>query len=165
MVTKVCFKALSNRKIVERIIPIEHNFEIIPAIEFNGHILPETSIESQVIGYLDTIDKSDIMAKYDFDIIFDYYIKKRRRKRNEIEEFMEFLKPYITAEMQRPVEAIISESKDILFGKRKSNETKAKEVFTMLRIANKSISGTFSAINNFLDKRDVKFVRNEIGKG
>lgn len=150
MKTKVCFKALSNHKIVRRIIPIEHNFNIIPACEFKGYTLPETSIESQVIDYLDSIDKSDIMAKYDFDMIFDYYIPKKKEK-NEIEEFVEYLKPYISVETHRDVRAIISEAKDVLFGKGKSNETKAKELFVMLNIANKSIQGTINVIENIIE--------------
>lgn len=149
MKTKVYFKALCNRKVVRRIIPIEHNFEVIPECEFKGYTFPETSVESQVIEYLDSIDKSDIMAKYDFDIIFDYYIPKKR-KRNEIEEFIEYLKPYISVETHRAVRAIISEAKDVLFGKGKSNETKAKELFVMLNIANKSIQGTINVIENII---------------
>lgn len=156
MVTKVCFKALNNHRIIKKIVPIEHNFEIIPASEFKGYILPETSIESQVIDYLDNIDKSDIMLKYDFDIIFDYYIPKKRRKRNEIEEFIEYLKPYISVETQRSVRAIISEAKDVLFGKGKSNETKAKELLVMLNIANKSIQGTLNVIENLIKEGNKK---------
>lgn len=150
MKTKVCFKALCNRKVIRRIIPIDHNFEVIPEYEFKGCTLPETSVESQVIEYLDSIDKSEIMAKYDFDMIFDYYIPKKR-KRNEIEEFVEYLKPYISVETHRSVRAIISEAKDVLFGKGKSNETKAKELFVMLNIANKSIQGTINVIENIIE--------------
>lgn len=151
MKTKVCFKALCNNKVIRKIIPIEHNFEVIPECEFKGYTFPETSVESQVIEYLDSIDKSDIMAKYDFDMIFDYYIpKKKKRKINEIEDFIEYLKPYVSVEEHRNFRAIMFEAKDVLFGKGKSNETKAKELFVMLNISNKSILGTFNVIENMI---------------
>lgn len=155
METKVCFKALCNRKIVRKFIPIKHNFEVIPKQEFKGYIFPEISVESQVIEYLDSIDKSEIMAKYDFDMIFDYYIPKKR-KRNEIEEFIEYLKPYISVEEHRNVRAVMFEAKDVLFGKGKSNETKAKELLVMLNIANKSILGVFNVIENIIESGNKK---------
>lgn len=135
MITKVCFVALSNHKIVRKIVPIEHDFETIPESEYLGNKLPEVSIEHQVITWLDVIDKSDIMLKYDFDMIIDYYIpKKKKKKGDEIAEFIEYLRPYITEDMYRPIEAIISEAKDILFGKGRSNETKATELFIILEL-------------------------------
>lgn len=156
MKTKVCFKALCNHKIVRRIIPIEHNFDVIPACEFKGYTFLETSVESQVIDYLDSIDKSEIMLKYNFDMIFDYYIpKKKKNKSKEIEDFIEYLKPYISVEEHRNLRAVMFEAKDVLFGKGKSNETKAKELFVMLNIANKSILGTFNVIENII-KGDSK---------
>lgn len=161
MITKVCFKAISNHKIVRKTIPIEHNFEVIPGEEFLGYKLPETSIESQVIDYLDVIDKSDIMLKYDFDMIIDYYIpKKKKKKRDEIIEFIKYLKPYISEDMYRPIEAIISEAKDILFGKSKSNETKAKELFIIYGIVNKSIKGTLNSIEKVIENYENSNNRN-----
>ena len=155
MKTKVCFKALSNRKIVRKIIPIEHNFEVIPEENFNG-ILPKQSIESQVIDYLDNIDKTEIMLKYNFEIIFDYYIPKRKQKKDEIQEFIEYLNNYISVENNRSVRAILSESKDILFGKGKSNETKAKELFTILNVSYKSIIGTLNVIDDIIQNNENK---------
>lgn len=161
MITKVCFKAISNHKIVRKTVSIEHNFEVIPGEEFLGYKLPETSIESQVIDWLDTIDKSDIMLKYDFDMIIDYYVpKKKKKKSDEIAEFIEYLRPYITEDMYRPIEAIISEAKDILFGKGKSNETKAKELFIIYEIVNKSIKGTLNSIEKIIENYENSNNRN-----
>lgn len=152
MITKVCFKAVRNRKIIRKIIPIEHDFKVIPESEYLGYKLPEVSIEHQVITWLDVIDKSDIMLKYDFDMIIDYYIpKKKKKKRDEIIEFIEYLKPYISEDMYRPIEAIISEAKDILFGKGKSNETKLKELLIIYDIVNKSIKGTLYSLEKVLN--------------
>ena len=161
MITRVCFVALSNHKIVRKIIPIEHDFETISESEFLGHKLPETSVESQVIDYLDVIDKSDIMLKYDFDMIIDYYVpKKRKKKSDEITEFIEYLEPYISEDMYRPIEAIISEAKDILFGKGKSNETKVKELFIIYEIVTKSIKGTLNSIEKIIKKYENNNDRN-----
>lgn len=161
MITKVCFKAVRNRKIIRKTILIEHNFEVIPGEEFLGYKLPETSIESQVIAWLDTIDKSDIMLKYDFDMIIDYYVpKKKKKKSDEIAEFIEYLRPHVTEDMYRPIEAIISEAKDILFGKGKSNETKAKELFIIYGIVNKSIKGTLNSIEKIIENYENSNNRN-----
>lgn len=45
-------------------------------------IAEKSSEEEQVIEYLDTIDKSDMMNKYGFSIILDYYpyIKINKKK-------------------------------------------------------------------------------------
>ncbi len=160
MITRICFKAISNHKIVRKTIPIEHNFEVIPGEKFLGYKLPETSIESQVIAWLDTIDKSDIMLKYDFDMIIDYYIPRKKKEHAEVAEFIEYLRPHVTEDMYRPIEAIISEAKDILFGKCKSNETKAKELFIMYGIVNKSIKGTLNSLEKIIENYENSNNRN-----
>ena len=73
MITPIKFKCLVHGKIKNIIIPIEHE---ITSPHYNGVIWE--SVESQVIDYLDGIDKRDIMIKYDIDVIIDYYpyIKK-----------------------------------------------------------------------------------------
>lgn len=147
MKTKIVFKGLSNGKVIRRTIPIEHNFKEIPSGEFLGYMLPRQSVESQVIDYLDTIDKSEIMAKYNFDLILDYYIpKKKKSKDEEIAEFIDYLSKFVP--IDRPIEAIISEAEDMLFGQGKSNKTKAIEVIKMLTIAYKASTGTMAMVSN-----------------
>lgn len=159
MKTRVIFKGLSEGRIIYRHIQIRHNFSIIPETEFLGYKLPAQSVESQVIDYLDSIDKSDIMLKYNFDVIIDYWVPKKKKKRNEIQEFIEFLKPYITPDQYRPVEAIISEMKDILFGKNKSNEQKAMEVLTVLQISYKAGVGALNIVQKMFNQ--PKLIGNE----
>ena len=159
MKTKVTFKGLSNGKIIYRRIQIRHNFSIIPGEVFLGYQLPAQSVESQVIDYLDSIDKSDIMSKYNFEIIIDYWVPKKKKKRNEIQEFIEFLKPYITPDQYRPVEAIISEMKDVLFGKNKSNEQKAMEVLTVLQISYKAGIGALTIVSKMFNQ--PKLIEND----
>lgn len=92
------------------------------------------------------------MIKYDWDIILDYYISKKYKKSNEMNEFINYLRPYVDPILYRPIEAIISEHKDILFGKGKSNKAKAKEVLSILRITNKVVDGTLKVIENALSE-------------
>ena len=152
MVTIITFKAISERRVVHRNIPIEHNFEEIPAQIFHGIELPPTSVESQVIDMLDETDNSQIMADYDFDIILDYYPKKPRKKKvDELKEFMEYCQEVVdkVPSFKRPLEAIISESKD-LFGKGKSNEAKLKEIIKRYELIMKGVDGAFILMNNIL---------------
>ena len=152
----ITFKAItSERKIVRRNIPIEHDFKVIPAQKWHGIDLPPTSIEEQVMNQLDETDKSQIMIDHDFDIILDYWPKKPRKKKvDEVAEFIAYCQPIIDNQpsFKRPFEAIISECKDTLFGKGKSNKTKAEEVIKMYELIMKGSSGTLDMLNKALDK-------------
>ena len=159
MKTRVTFKGLDDRgHIIFRTIPIEHNFSVIPSEEFLGYNLPAQSVESQVIDYLDTIDKQHIMDEYGFSIILDYYITKRNK--NKYQEFDDFI-DYLSAitPIDRSLEAIIMESKDILFGKNKSHMQKAVEVFTMRGMAFKVINNTLQVVNKILSTPTRKAVK------
>ena len=147
--TIVTFKALRDGVVIYKNIPIYHHFKELPAEEFNGVQLPATSVESQVIHYLDEIDKTDMMIQYGFDIIIDYFPKRKRAKKNEIEEFIKFCKPYLDLypQITRPFGAVISESKELLFGKGKSNEQKFKEVMGMINVSLKAAEGTMNLMN------------------
>lgn len=164
--TNVTFKALTNdRRLVHKIIPIHHNFEVIPEQNWNGVKLPQTSVESQVINFLDEQDMRELMDKYDFYLIIDYYIKKKKKRKtkaDEFEEFSKFLSPYFAMfpTLKRPYEAIISESKDVLFGKGKSNKQKLEEVMNAHSMIIKGIEGTLSMVldstNKMLDNYELR---------
>lgn len=159
MTTKITFKVLKRGRVVYKILSIEHpHYDIIPSDLFDGFEMPPVSIESQVIDYLDSIDKSDIMAKYDWDIILDYYPYKKKVRTNEIEEFIEYMRPYVEMHPSiiRPIQAVISESKDILFGHGKSNKTKAKEVLKMLDMTLRASQGTMDAIVKIVFGHDLE---------
>ncbi len=160
MKTKVKFKAIRDGRIVYKTIPIEHpKFEPSPPIVFDGVEFPETPIEYKIMEYLDEIDKSDIMVKYDFDVILDYWIPKKKAKANEIEEFFAYMQPLVDVnpDLRVPLEKIISESKDVLFGKGKSHRTKAIEVINMLKISYKVANGVTDML---LDKFKGKATKN-----
>lgn len=159
MTTKVKFKAIRGGRIVYKTISIEHpKFEPSPPIIFDGVQLPETPIEYKIKECLDEIDKSDIMVKYDFDVILDYWIPKKKAKANEIEEFFVYMQPLVDAspELRVPLEKIISESKDVLFGKGKSHLTKAKEVINILNISYKVASGVIDMALDVFKKNKLK---------
>ena len=114
-----------------------------------GVMLPPISVESQVIDFLDEQDKRALMDEYGFCIIIDYYVKKKRKtKADEFEEFRKFLAPYFAEFpiLKRPFEAIISESKDMLFGKGKSNEAKLKEVMNAHEMIMKGVNGAMNMV-------------------
>lgn len=131
METKIKFKVLKDRRVRTITLPIEHpEFQIIPETVFNGLVLPETSIEYQIMGYLDNMDKSQLMLDNDIAVIFDYWIPKPKTKADEVKDFEEYCDllfakvPSIRTQFVATVKALST----ILFGHRKSNETKAREV-------------------------------------
>jgi hypothetical protein len=152
MKTKVTFKALRRGKVVHKTIPIEHDFKVIPPCVIMGATFPETSVEYQVIEYLDSIDKSDLMAKYDFDIIIDYWVKRTEPKRNEVKEFLEFCEP-LFAEMpslKRQLSAVCYEMQDTLFGRGKSHATKLKEAVKTLEFSYKVSNAILNELNKVI---------------
>ena len=160
--TIITFKAISgDRRIVHKNIAIEHEFDVIPAQKWHGIYLPETSIEEQVMNLLDKTDKSQIMDDYDFAIILEYYPKKpRKNKADEIAEFMKYCQPIfeVRPEWKRAYEAIVSEYKDSLFGKRKSNKTKLNEVMKIHEMIMKATLGTMDMIQKTFDKYNNKLL-------
>ena len=80
MVTKITFRVLSEHEEKIKTIPIEHpEFKVILASKFLGVDLPAISIESQVIEYLDNIDKTQLMIDNNWDLIIDYYPLKEKK--------------------------------------------------------------------------------------
>lgn len=160
--TVITFKAItSDRRIVTRNITIENEFEIIPAQKWHGIDLPPTSIEEQVMTQLDESDKSQLMLDYDFYMILDYWPKKpRKNKADEIAEFMKYCQPIfeLYPEWKRAYEAIVSEYKDSLFGKRKSNKTKLNEVMKIHEMIIKATIGTMDMIQKIFKCNDNKLL-------
>ena len=150
MVTVVTFQVVKDHDVVYEDVPIEHDFEIIPPCKWAGVELPETSIETQLILHLDDIDKRDMMIEHDWDLILNYWVKK-----DEIQEFKDYCRLYLYQfpTLERPFSAIISEFKDSLFNKGKSNEEKLKEVIDILGMVNKTLKGT---INILLKNLNIK---------
>lgn len=164
MKTDITFKVLQRGKVVRRTLSIEHpNFDILPSEIFDGFELPPISIESQVIDYLDSIDKSDIMAQNDWDIILDYYPTKqriRKKRDSEFTDFIEYMRPLVEShpDLQMPIEAVICMAKDELFGCRKSNLQKAKEVLKMVEMSYCAAIGAYRNIGRIFDDCKQKMI-------
>lgn len=164
--TIVTFKALTHdRRVVHKDVPIHHDFEEIPPIEFNGIMLPKTSVEHQVMEFLDNTDKSDLMERYGFYIILDYHVKKPREKKEdrikrEMDEFIESLKVVfeLCPHLETPFLSIISESKDILFGKGKSNKQKLYEVMKMYDMIMLGVNGLLDSLLKKTKKENKKLL-------
>ena len=159
MKTVITFKAIRDRKVVFKDIPIEHNFEVIPECEFHGVKLPATSIESQVINYLDETDKRELMDKYGFDIIIDYYPKRKKKtKEEEIKEFIDYCQPLFEAypQYKRPFEAIISDHGSFIFGRKKSNYNKLTQIMSIYDMVMKGASGTMDMVLKTLKSDNIK---------
>lgn len=120
------------RKVIDIDMP-KFKEQIVPG--FNGSI----SVEEQIMEYLDTIDKSDIMAKYDmYEIITYFPYKKKKKRMSEKESFFNFLNTQkvvynLDEKTMADIVAYASASKT-LFGHRKSNEQKIQEIADNLTI-------------------------------
>ena len=173
--TLITFKVLTDdRELITKTLPIKHDFREIPACVFHGVELPPTTVEEQVMTMLDEMDKREMMDENGWYMIIDYWPKKKRvSKTDELKDFMKFCEPYITLypSLKRPFEAIISDYKDVLFGKGKSNEAKFKEVTRMIEVAQKATLGVIDSVNKRLDailkgdspKKTIVVNPNEIG--
>lgn len=129
MITKVKFKCISRGGVRNIVIPIEHN---ITAPYYNG--VRMVSVEEQVIDHLDNIDKRDIMVKYDVDIIIDYCPYIRKKKKNEIEEFLKFCQNVGFDENTiLRIGAVANSMKNEIFGKGYSNYRKAEILLSSLK--------------------------------
>lgn len=142
MITKVKFKCLIDGKIKDLIIPIEHN---ITSPYYNG--VRWESIEEQVIDYLDSIDKRDIMIKYDIDVIIDYCPHIIKKKKNEIDEFLNFCQNVGFDENTiLRIGAVANSMRNVIFGKGYSNYRKAEILLSSLNFGMKFTSEVLDKI-------------------
>ena len=82
MKIKVKFKAFTYRGKLTYFIKTFNcpDFKIIPSKTLNGLILDETSIESQIVDWLDELDKSNLIIEKDLSCIIDYSIVVKTKK-------------------------------------------------------------------------------------
>lgn len=159
---KVTFVAIRDAQVVRKVIPIEHNFDVLPPVVFNGKKFPETSIEEQVMDMLVKKDLSHLMRDNDFDLIVDYYPTPKRKKREkgwEEREFAEYCNSQLkyTPSLIAPFQTVAASCKKILFGKGKSNKTKFEEVSCIVDIAMAMARGTINHLfEAFKDDRPQK---------
>jgi hypothetical protein len=101
----------------------------------------EEAVDSLVGDYKLFVGEDTILFNLDLG-----YVSYNGKYVDISDDFIDYLSA-ITP-IDRSLEAIIMESKDILFGKNKSHMQKAVEVFTMRGMAFKVINNTLQVVNN-----------------
>lgn len=128
--TLITFKVLAEGRVRHKTISFEHNFEVIPAQTWNNLTLPSTSVEEQVMDWLDRQDKTTLMQKHGWDIILNYWPKKLKIKGAEVKSFARYCDPIFKRypSLLPPFEIVASQFRQKIFGKRLSNEAKLKYI-------------------------------------
>ena len=149
MITKVKFKCISRGGVRNIVIPIEHNITAPKKVGDRWE-----SIESQVIDYLDSIDKWDLMVKYDIDMILDYVpYHKRNKGRNEVEEFRKFCYKFCCDEVFiAKIGAVANVMKKELFGKGYSNKRKLEIILSAMDFGYRMADNILKKLNEDLNK-------------
>ena len=111
--------------------------EYTDEVVLNGeHLSITITVEDQIMEYLDEMDKSDIMAKYDMEIIIDYHITPPPV--DEMEDFKTYLYYWcrvchINPDMLMAVIEYAANSKTI-FGCGKTNFQKLADILDGLNL-------------------------------
>lgn len=148
MERKIKFKVIKDRGRVSLMSKIMNfpNFEIIPPKLFQGIILPEISVESQIIDYLDEMDKKEFMYQNDISIIIDYWVCVP--KKNKISLLEAIKMSGVSEQMFFDLEAIYRKIKPTLKGK--SIEKQAEMLFNCLDISYQSATNAYREIYKVL---------------
>lgn len=139
--TLVEFKVLNDdREIAYEIVPIYHNFEVVPEFSKFGIDFPKTSVEEQVMEMLDTMDKTDMMNEHGWYLIIDYEVASNK---SEYDEFVEFCKPIIESDplLNYAFERICMDKYNLIFGLHKSISEKFMIVLSHYDSALKAVNG------------------------
>lgn len=135
-------------KVRNIVIPIEHNITAPKKVGDRWE-----SIESQVIDYLDSIDKWDLMVKYDIDMILDYI-----PYHNEVEEFGKFCYNFCWDEVFiSKIGAVANVMKKELFGKGYSNKRKLEIILSAMNFGYRITENVLKQLNEDLDNLNKEF--------
>lgn len=142
------------------------DFEVIPGKLYKNILLPETSIESQLMDWLDGQDKKQFMGENDIEIIFDYWVyKKKKGKKLTINLTMyDYLKTFdLDDKLLLDLLAIYKEIYDKI--KSKPINEQILLLFSHAKIAYISSTNAYNNIINNYNKGDKTTIVNEIGEG
>lgn len=150
---KIRFKYLDYRgKVKTRTFEMEvPKFEVIPATTFNNIPVPAIPVESQIIDYLDSIDKKDFMIENEMETIIDYFIPEKKSKVT----FQDLLKLYEWTNPQVLVDAVVVYSKMKPKLKGLSAQKQLDLVLETLQIGYKAQTEAYKSISGIL-KQDIK---------
>lgn len=148
MKQKIKFKALSYQgKVILFTKEFDcPDFKVIPANKIGDLELTETSIESQVIDWLDEQDKTDLMIEKDLGVIIDYWIPKKNKSKLTIVDYLKSAN--LSEQLTLDLIAVYKEIKPLLKGK--SIETQIKILFSHINIAYQSSSAAYQRITAIL---------------
>ncbi len=133
--------------------------EYTDEVVLNGQCLSITiTVEDQIMEYLDDMDKSDIMAKYDMEIIMDYHITPPPV--DEMEDFKTFLYYWckvchIGPEMLMLVIEYAANSKTI-FGCGKTNIQKLADILDGINLCFRSKDAAYKEAIQIMRGGDKK---------
>lgn len=131
------------------------DFEVIPSTNFKGIDLPETTVESQLVGWLDEQDKSSLMIEKDLGAIIDYWIPKKKEKQFTILDYLKQAK--LSEQMILDLMAVYKEIKPLLKGK--SVKTQIQMMFSHLNVGYMSASNAYGRILAILQAPTVEDAR------
>lgn len=131
------------------------DFEVIPPIKFKGIELPETTVESQIIGWLDEQDKSSLMIEKDLGVIIDYWIPKKNKVKFTIIDYLK--QANLSEQMILDLMAVYKEINPLLKGK--SVKTQIQIMFSHLNIGYQSASNAYQRITDILQAPTVEDAR------
>jgi hypothetical protein len=147
MKIKVKFKGVNSYgKIVHFTKEIEcPDFKVIPPSVYDGIELLETSINRQIMDWLDEQDKSDIMISKDLYLILDYYIPEKKIK-TTLKDLLINLD--LSEKLMIDILAIYKEIKPLL--KNKSAESQLEIILSHLKVGYKASTNSYDRILKIL---------------
>lgn len=154
MKIKIKFKALTyNGKVIvftkDFYCP---DFEVIPPKKLNDGELPEITVESQIIDWLDEQDKSNLMIEKDLGVIIDYWIPKKKEKKSTIVDYLK--KANLSEQLMLDLLAVYKKIKPIIKGK--SVEYQIHMMLSHLSIGYDAAANAYKHISNILQVENIK---------
>lgn len=148
MKVKVRFKAISYRgKNVSFTEEIEcPDFEQQKPVEINGRMFPGATVESQIIDWLDSLDKWNLMIRRDLAVILDYWLKEEKKPRTTLAEYLKALN--VSDKMMADMMAVYPEIKHLMKGK--PAHAKAELLISHLNVGYASASNAYERITAIL---------------
>jgi len=122
------------------------DFQVIPPKEYQGRVFPETTIQYQLMDWMDTIDKRDFMIENDLGVIINYWIPEAKQKKETVLDYLK--QANLSKEMTLDLIAIYHKIKPILKGK--SIESQIEILFSHLSVGYQAIITSNEKIINML---------------
>lgn len=133
------------------------DFQPIPAKKWEGLELPETSIEEQLMDWMDNQDKWQFMVDNDIAVILDYWLPQPKKKKVTFEQLIRAIQ-WKSEEQLINVLATYSKMKSVLTGIAPVKQVEI--VLSALGIAYMAQGYAYERINMILKGQDPDNVQN-----